>query len=116
MERNMCENQDFKKMEAVNLAEINGLGRTYNARAHEATCPIQPEGLSGTDNKEGCVRVVVYWKTKDTGKMKRIMQRFGFYAMTVNRLSVGSLTEEELKLLEEVERLGYIEIRKRITT
>lgn len=114
----MCENQEVKKINTDNSTEINGNRRTYIARAHEETCPIQPEGLSGTDNKEGCVRVVVYWKTKDEAKLKRIMEKFRFYTMTVNRLSVGSLTEEEMQLLEEVERLGYVEIRikKKITT
>lgn len=114
----MCENQEVRELNAVNSTEINGFGRTYNARAHEATCPIQPEGLSGNDNKEGCVRVVIYWKTREPEKTRRIMRKFGFYTMTVNRLSVGSITEEELKLLEEVERLGYVEIRikKRATT
>ena len=114
----MFENQDIKEKSDVNSTEFNDLGRTYNARACEATCPIQPEGLSGTDNKEGCVRVVVYWKTRDEAKTKKIMEKFGFYTMTVNKLSVGSLTEEEMQLLEEVERLGYVEIRikKRITT
>jgi hypothetical protein len=114
----MCENQEVKRINAVNSTEFNDLGRTYNARACEETCPIQPEGLSGTDNKEGCVRVVIYWKTRDEAKLKRIMEKFRFYTMTVNRLSVGSLTEEEMQLLEEVERLGYVEIRikKRITT
>ena len=114
----MCENQDIKEKSGVKSTDFNDFGRTYNARACEATCPIQPEGLSGTDNPSGCVRVVVYWKTRDEAKMKRIMEKFRFYTMTVNRLSVGSLTEEEMQLLEEVERLGYIEIRikKRITT
>ena len=114
----MCENQDIKEKSGVKSTDFNDFGRTYNARACEATCPIQPEGLSGTDNKEGCVRVVVYWKTRDQAKIKKIMEKFGFYTMTVNKLSVGSLTEEEMQLLEEVERLGYVEIRikKRITT
>ena len=110
----MCENQEVRKINTDNSTKINGKGRTYIARAYEATCPIQPEGLSGTDNKEGCVRVMIYWKTRDADKIGRIMQKFGFYAMTVNKLSVATITKEELQLLEEVERLGYVEIRLKI--
>lgn len=45
--------------------------------------------------------------------IRRIMDKFRIYGMSVNHESTASVNDEGLALLEECERLGYIAIRER---
>lgn len=58
-------------------------------------------------------RVRFCWKTKRKDIIRRIMDKFRIYGMSVNHESTASVSDEELALLEECERLGYIAIRER---
>lgn len=61
------------------------------------------------------MQLTIYWKTKNPVTQKRIRERFalGGY-MSVNGETPAEVTEEDLPLLREVEKRGFIAIRNKI--
>lgn len=61
-------------------------------------------------------RVRVYWENKaSTEQRHRIQARFALSGMTVNGESWGDIKEEDMPLLEECARRGFLTIRERNT-
>ena len=58
-------------------------------------------------------RVRFCWKTKREDIIRRIMDKFRIYGMSVNHESTVSVNDEELALLEECEKRGFIQIRNK---
>lgn len=60
------------------------------------------------------VRLTIYWATRDAATRERIRRRFGIpQGMTVNGETPAEIREEDLPLLEETARRGFIKIRRR---
>ncbi len=58
------------------------------------------------------VKLTVYWATRNAEANAKIRQRFGIPAgMTVNGETVAEIREEDMPLLEETARRGFIQIR-----
>lgn len=58
------------------------------------------------------MKVTIYWKTKDSGIIHRIRQRYNIsQGMTVNGETDVEVNELQLEELREVERRGYIKLR-----
>lgn len=58
------------------------------------------------------MRVRFCWHTRNPVTIRRISERFRINDMTINRESTVSLTAEELDLLRECEKRGYVRIRE----
>ena len=58
------------------------------------------------------MRVRLCWKTRKADTVRRIMEKFRIYGMSINHESIANVNDEGLMLLKECERLGYIEIRE----
>lgn len=62
-------------------------------------------------NRTG-MKVTIYWNTKDEEKIKRIRERFGIGGYTnVNGESPAEIKDEDIDLLRETEKRGFIQIR-----
>lgn len=60
------------------------------------------------------MKATVYWKTKDTHIIDRIRKRYNIsQGMTVNGENVVEINDAQYKELQEVEKLGYIQIRNK---
>lgn len=60
------------------------------------------------------MKTIVYWKTKDTHIIDRIRKRYNIrQGMTVNGENVVEINDAQYKELQEVEKLGYIQIRNK---
>lgn len=58
--------------------------------------------------------LTIYWVTNDRPTNNKIRDRFGIpYTMTVNGETPAEIKEEDMPLLEETERRGFIRIRYR---
>ena len=58
------------------------------------------------------MKVTLYWKTKDSGIIHRIRQRYNIsQGMTVNGETDVEVNEQQLDELREVEKRGFIELR-----
>ena len=58
--------------------------------------------------------VVIYWVTKDPDKIVRIRERFGIGTYrSVNGETPAEIREEDMELLRETERRGFIQIRNK---
>lgn len=58
------------------------------------------------------VKLTVYWATRNAEANAKIRQRFGIPAgMTLNGETVAEIREEDMPLLEETARRGFIQIR-----
>jgi len=57
-------------------------------------------------------KVTIYWSTKDRDKIARIIERFHLpNHTTINRETTAEIQEEDLQLLHETEKRGFIQIR-----
>ena len=61
------------------------------------------------------MKVTIYFATSNTETIRKIRDKFGMpqTGMTVNGEQVADIKDEELGLLREVEKRGYIQIRKK---
>lgn len=58
------------------------------------------------------MRLTIYWSTKDESIRARIRKRFGIpCGMTVNKETKADIRDEDMELLRETERRGFIQIR-----
>lgn len=58
--------------------------------------------------------VVIYWLTKDQPTRWKICRRFGiYYEVTVNGETRAEIRDEDMELLREVERRGFLRIRNK---
>ena len=62
------------------------------------------------------MKVTIYWVTKDSDKIARIRERFGIGTYrSVNGETPAEIREEDMELLRETERRGFIQIRNKPT-
>ncbi len=62
------------------------------------------------------MKVTIYWVTKDSDKIARIRERFGIGTYrSVNGETSAEIREEDMELLRETERRGFIQIRNKPT-
>lgn len=61
------------------------------------------------------MRVTIYFATSNMETIRRIRDKFGMpqTGMTVNGEQVAFIKDEDLPTLREVEKMGYIQIRKK---
>lgn len=60
------------------------------------------------------MELTIYWITRNRKYIDRIKERFGIQPyMSVNRETPCIIKPEDLHLLEETARLGFIQIRKK---
>ena len=60
------------------------------------------------------MKVTIYWVTKDSDKIARIRERFGIpNHTTVNGETDCYIREEDMELLRETEKRGFIQIRNK---
>lgn len=61
------------------------------------------------------MKVTIYFATSNMETIRRIRDKFGMpqTGMTVNGEQVASIKDEDLPTLREVEKMGYIQIRKK---
>lgn len=61
------------------------------------------------------MKLTIYFATSNMETIRRIRDRFGMpqVGMTVNGEQVADIKDEDLQTLREVEKLGYIQIRKK---
>lgn len=61
------------------------------------------------------MKVTIYFATSNTETIRKIRDKFGMpqTGMTVNGEQVADIKDEDLPLLQEVEKLGYIQIRNK---
>lgn len=60
------------------------------------------------------MKTTIYWKTKDTHIIDCIRKRYNIcQGMTVNGENAVEINEVQYKELQEVEKLGYIQIRNK---
>ena len=61
------------------------------------------------------MKVTVYFATSNTETIRKIRDKFGMpqTGMTVNGEQVAFIKDDDLPTLREVEKMGYIQIRKK---
>ena len=61
------------------------------------------------------MKMTIYFATSNAETIRRIKAKFGMsqIGMTVNGEQVAEIKDEDLPLLKEVEKLGYIQIRNK---
>lgn len=61
------------------------------------------------------MKVTIYFATSNTETIRKIRDKFGMpqTGMTVNGEQVADIKDEDLPLLQEVEKLGFIQIRNK---
>lgn len=61
------------------------------------------------------MKLTIYFATSNMETIRRIRDRFGMpqVGMTVNGEQAADIKDEDLPTLREVEKLGYIQIRKK---
>lgn len=60
------------------------------------------------------MKTTIYWKTKDRTSISRIREKFNFpNYMTVNGETPCDVREEDMELLRETEKRGFIQIRNK---
>ena len=61
------------------------------------------------------MKLTIYFATSNMETTRRIRAKFGMpqTGMTVNGEQVADIKDEDLPLLQEVEKLGFIQIRKK---
>lgn len=63
-------------------------------------------------NRNGIMRVTIYWVTKDETLRKRIRERFGIDNYTsINGETFAEIKDEDVELLRETEKRGFIQLR-----
>lgn len=87
--------------------EAAQMDERINTRAAEAI--TREEYLKKYDGK---MKVTIYWITKDVSKITRIRERFGIENYTsVNGETPAEISDEDIELLRETEKRGFIQIR-----
>ena len=61
------------------------------------------------------MKMTIYFVTNHPDTIRRIRAKFGMpqTGMTVNGEQVANIKDEDLPILREVEKMGYIQIRKK---
>ena len=61
------------------------------------------------------MKMTIYFNTNHPDTIRRIRAKFGMpqVGMTVNGEQVADIKDEDLPTLREVEKMGYIQIRKK---
>lgn len=61
------------------------------------------------------MKLTIYFATSNMETIRRIRDRFGMpqVGMTVNGEQVADIKDEDLPLLQDVEKLGFIQIRNK---
>lgn len=61
------------------------------------------------------MKLTIYFATNHPDTISRIREKFGMSqtCMTVNGEQVADIKDEDLPLLQEVEKLGFIQIRNK---
>lgn len=61
------------------------------------------------------MKMTIYFATNHPDTISRIRAKFGMpqTGMTVNGEQVADIKDEDLPILREVEKMGYIQIRKK---
>lgn len=61
------------------------------------------------------MKVTIYFATSNTETIRKIRDKFGMphTGMSVNGEQVAFIKDEDLPTLREVEKMGYIQIRKK---
>ena len=61
------------------------------------------------------MKMTIYFATSNPETIRRIRAKFGIpqIGMTVNGEQVADIKDEDLPLLQEVEKLGFIQIRNK---
>lgn len=61
------------------------------------------------------MKMTIYFATNHPDTIRRIRAKFGIpqTGMTVNGEQVADIKDEDLPILREVEKMGYIQIRKK---
>lgn len=63
------------------------------------------------------MKIVIYWRTANPETIRRIRIKFGIPRYTsVNGETIADIRTEDMPLLIQCERLGYIQIRKKHLT
>lgn len=58
------------------------------------------------------MKVTIYWKTRDSGIIHRIRQRYNIIqGMSINGETDIDVNQQQIEELQEVERRGYIKLR-----
>lgn len=58
------------------------------------------------------MKLTIYWVTKDESIRARIRKRFGIHwGMTVNKETQVEIRDDDMDLLRETEKRGFIQIR-----
>lgn len=58
------------------------------------------------------MKLTIYWKTKNAQCIKHIRKRFNLSSgITVNGETVADIRDEDMELLRETEKIGFIQIR-----
>lgn len=58
------------------------------------------------------MKIVIYWTTKETEKINRVMDKFNITPyVSVNGETPAEISDEQIELLKEVEKRGFIKIR-----
>ncbi|WP_071146824.1 hypothetical protein [Bacteroides ihuae] len=60
------------------------------------------------------MKTTIYWVTKDVGNIQRIREKFNLSAdTTLNGETPAEIREEDIPLLRETEKRGFIQIRNK---
>lgn len=60
------------------------------------------------------MNVTICWRTKNQAKMEKIRLRFGISNyMSINRETPCEIRDEDIELLRECEKRGFIQIRNK---
>ena len=58
------------------------------------------------------MKLTIYWKTKNAQCIKHIRKRFNLPSgITVNGETVADIRDEDMELLRDTEKIGFIQIR-----
>lgn len=64
--------------------------------------------------KSNSIRLTIVWRTRNQDIIRRIREKFNLPpGMTLNRETTAFVSPEEMELLREVERRGFIGIRSK---
>ncbi len=60
------------------------------------------------------MNITICWVTKDRESIKKIRKKFGISSyMSINRETPCDIKEEDMELLRETEKRGFIQIRNK---
>ena len=104
--------QPFQSTEK-NLLSMMGFLLKTGLSGSKATIYHHPWQSSTSHHLDtNMVRLTIYWITNDRATNNKIRERFGIpYTMTVNGETEADIREEDMPLLEETQKRGFIQIR-----